>query len=210
MVVSNAQLNTSLALGAYTCVLSNSSAMRDLSRFVSGLTSSLDAFSSYSNGAWLPCLLANNRQTRGAGSMFLSYLSILPFKRPNNPKRCNRTVYVAPSRTLKQFKTKHFIRMSRIKTIVKLQNLLAPVNHQRVHARFTPFLHVRPANAAAPDSEFGNDFPYFAQNTLVGLSQINPNVLFRNVQSRFLEGINASLRIEKTPDVSRFQLSRAV
>src|SRR3989338_3419070 len=95
MVVSNAQLNTSLALGAYTCVLSNPSATGDLSRFVSGLTSSLDAFSSYSNGAWLPCLLANNRQTRGAGSMFLSYLSILPFKRPNNPKRCNRTVYVA-------------------------------------------------------------------------------------------------------------------
>jgi len=41
MVVSNARLNTSLALGAYTCVLSIPSATGDLSRFVSGTPSSL-------------------------------------------------------------------------------------------------------------------------------------------------------------------------
>ena len=45
--VSNARLNASLALGAYTCVLSNPSAMGGLSRFVSGKASSLDAFRAY-------------------------------------------------------------------------------------------------------------------------------------------------------------------
>src|SRR3989344_1258451 len=74
MAVSNARLNSSLALGTYTCVLSNPSAVGGLSRFVSGNPSSLDAFSSYDKARGYPACL----QTTG---------------KPEAPSRCSSRTY---------------------------------------------------------------------------------------------------------------------
>ena len=54
--VSAAGLNTSANLGAYTRCLSNSSSTSPLRCLVFRVTSSLDAFSSYPHGAWLPSI----------------------------------------------------------------------------------------------------------------------------------------------------------
>ena len=79
-------LKTSVALGSYTPILSNGSAIRDPFLLVLRVASTLDAFRSYQRGAWLPGNAIHNRYTSGAGSPFLSYSRILALRRKTLPE----------------------------------------------------------------------------------------------------------------------------